>query len=112
MNGATMPKTTIYKNCDTLLRKVEIRSAEYGIPSARCVIDGGAGVHFRRTILILRKHQRQQNQEKQDAKDKSQKKEMTKEDAERILNALKDEDEIQKKIKRQGKASGYTGKDW
>ena len=38
---------------------------------------------------------------------------MSQEDAERILNALRDdEQEIQEKIKRQRAVGDYTGKDW
>mgnify|MGYP001616573834 CR=1 FL=1 len=38
---------------------------------------------------------------------------MSKEDAERILNALKDDEkDIQKKVQRQVKAGNYSGKDW
>ena len=40
-------------------------------------------------------------------------KEMSREDAERILNALRDdEQDLQKKIKRKAKGSDYIGKDW
>lgn len=40
-------------------------------------------------------------------------KEVSKEDAERILNALRDdEQDLQKKIKREVKVGEYTGKDW
>ena len=37
---------------------------------------------------------------------------MSKEDAERILNALKDEQDIQKNIKRVKAGGNYSGKDW
>lgn len=61
--------------------------------------------------------QSQQDQQKQ--KDQQQQaqtgqpKQMTKEDAERILNALKDdEQDIQKKIRRNVQAGEYSGRDW
>lgn len=51
----------------------------------------------------------QQQQQQQEMKPKP----MSKEDAERILNALKDdEQDIQKKIRRQVVAGGYSGNDW
>jgi tetratricopeptide (TPR) repeat protein len=51
--------------------------------------------------------QDQQQQEQQEAKP------ISKEDAERILNALKDdEQDVQKKIKRQVSGGDYTGNDW
>lgn len=63
--------------------------------------------------------QQQQDQQQQEQKDQNQQqmgqddKEMSKEDAERILNALRDdEQELQKKIKRQVRAGDYRGKDW
>ena len=62
--------------------------------------------------------QQQQENEQQDQQEQQQpqpqdEKEMSKEDAERILNALRDdEQDIQKKIKRQKAAGDYTGKDW
>jgi len=50
----------------------------------------------------------QQQQQQQQPKD-----EISKEDAERILNALRDdEQDIQKKIKRQVSAGSYSGRDW
>jgi len=65
--------------------------------------------------------QDQQNQDQQDQKDQQQQqksqqpreRKMSKEDAERILNALKDdEQDIQKKVQRQVAAGNYSGKDW
>jgi len=58
--------------------------------------------------------QQQQNQDQQQQQqEKQQQKVTSKEDAERILNALRDdEQDIQKKIKRNVKAGNYTGKDW
>ena len=65
--------------------------------------------------------QQQQQDQNQDQKDQQQQqqqqmqqdKEMSKEDAERILNALRDdEQELQKKIKRQVRSGDYRGKDW
>jgi tetratricopeptide (TPR) repeat protein len=64
--------------------------------------------------------EQQQNQDQQqDSTDQQQQqqqqpeKQISKEDAERILNALKDdEQEIQKKIKRQVSVGNYTGNDW
>ncbi len=54
----------------------------------------------------------QQKQDQQQAQAKDQKK-MSKEDAERILNALRDnEKDTQKKLKRQLQTNGYNGKDW
>lgn len=56
--------------------------------------------------------QQQQNQQQQQQQPQQDKK-MSKEDAERILNALKDDEkDIQKKIKRETTSSGYSGKDW
>lgn len=53
--------------------------------------------------------QPQEQPEPQPADDK----EMSREDAERILNALRDdEQDLQKKVKRQRKAGDYVGKDW
>lgn len=55
------------------------------------------------------KDQQQQQQQQQ----MGQQKQMSKEDAERLLNALKDdEQDIQKKIRRTVKGGEYTGKDW
>lgn len=52
------------------------------------------------------KNQQQQQQSVDDKK-------MSKEDAERILNALKDDEQnIQKRINRQNRTGNYTGKDW
>ena len=64
--------------------------------------------------------QQQQQQGDQDEEQDEQKKQqqaqpqrISKEDAERILNGLKDdEQEVQKKVRRQNVPSGYTGKDW
>jgi len=57
--------------------------------------------------------QQDQQQQEQQQQQQEQQKEISKEDAERILNALRDdEQDIQKKIKRQRKAGNYTGKDW
>lgn len=54
----------------------------------------------------------QQKQDQQQAQAKDQKK-MSKEDAERILNALRDnEKDTQKKLKRQLQTNDYNGKDW
>ncbi|MDX9858671.1 MAG: tetratricopeptide repeat protein [candidate division Zixibacteria bacterium] len=70
------------------------------------------------------KQQQQQPQPQQDQQDKqqdeqqqqpeqAQDKPMSKEDAERILNALEDdEQDVQKKVRRNVKASSYLGKDW
>jgi tetratricopeptide (TPR) repeat protein len=69
-------------------------------------------------------NQNQQEQEQQDPQDKKDQQQqqksqqpneqkMSKEDAERILNALKDDEkDIQKKVQRQVKAGNYSGKDW
>lgn len=55
------------------------------------------------------KDQQQQQQQQQ----MGQQKQMSKEDAERLLNALKDdEQDIQKKLRRTVKGGEYTGKDW
>ncbi len=58
--------------------------------------------------------QQQQEQDKQQQQpDQLDEKEISREDAERILNALRDDEEdVQKKIKRKVKAKPYTGKDW
>lgn len=58
--------------------------------------------------------QQQNQQQQQDQQQKMQKpKPISKEDAERILNALRDdEQEIQKKIRRDKGQSEYNGKDW
>jgi tetratricopeptide (TPR) repeat protein len=66
--------------------------------------------------------QQNQQQDNQDQKDQEQQQQqqsqpqeqkMSKEDAERILNALRDDErDIQKKIKRQVSVGDYTGKDW
>ena len=54
-----------------------------------------------------KREQQQQQQQQMDQK------EMSKEDAERILNALQDdEQDIQKRIQRNKTATGYVGKDW
>ena len=65
------------------------------------------------------KQNQQNQQDKQDQKDKSRQqaqknaKQMSKEDAERILNALRDDEkDIQKKIKRETVKGDYVGKDW
>ncbi len=56
----------------------------------------------------------EQPQQQQQQQEMQKKKEMSKEDAERILNALRDDErEIQKKIRRQATKSGnYQGNDW
>ncbi len=55
----------------------------------------------------------QQQQEQQPEPQPSDDKEMSREDAERILNALRDdEQDLQKKITRQANAGDYIGKDW
>jgi len=61
--------------------------------------------------------EQQQQEEKQDEQQQQQQvqkeEEISKEDAERILNALRDDEkEVQKKIKRQVKAGSYNGNDW
>ncbi len=57
--------------------------------------------------------QDQQDQEQQPQPQPQDKDEMSKEDAERILNALRDDEkEIQKKLKRRQVAGDYVGKDW
>ena len=66
--------------------------------------------------------QNQQNQQDKQDKDKQKQqqqsaqkdgKKMSKEDAERILNSLRDdEQDIQKKVKREQTAGDYVGKDW
>ncbi len=57
------------------------------------------------------KDQQQQDQQQQEQQQQQQQ-EMTKEDAERILNALKDEQELQKQAKKQKAGGTYSGKDW
>lgn len=55
-------------------------------------------------------NQKREQQNQQQPKDQ---KEMSKEDAERILNALQDdEQDIQKRIRRNKTGTGYVGKDW
>jgi len=57
--------------------------------------------------------QQQEQDEQQQQPEQLDEKEISREDAERILNALRDdEEEVQKKIKRKVKAKPYTGKDW
>ena len=57
--------------------------------------------------------QQQQDQPQQDEQQEQEEKEMSREDAERILNAMRDdEQELQKKIKRPKGKGTYTGKDW
>ncbi|MFH1302942.1 MAG: tetratricopeptide repeat protein, partial [Planctomycetota bacterium] len=58
--------------------------------------------------------QQQQDQQDQQQQQQSQDvKEMSREDAERILNALKDdEQDIQKQLRRHRAIGQYTGKDW
>lgn len=66
--------------------------------------------------------QQDQSQDSQDKKDEQQQQQkqsqpqeqkMSQEDAERILNALRDDErEIQKNIRRQAAIGDYTGKDW
>ncbi|UCG60641.1 MAG: tetratricopeptide repeat protein [Candidatus Zixiibacteriota bacterium] len=54
-----------------------------------------------------------QPQEEQQQPEQRDERQMSREDAERILNALRDdEQELQKKIKREVTASDYIGKDW
>ncbi len=69
-------------------------------------------------------NQNDQNQDKQNKQDQQQQqqqqkqqqqnaKRMSKEDAERILNALRDDEQnIQKKVRRETVKSDYSGKDW
>ncbi len=58
-------------------------------------------------------NQDQQDQQQQPQDQESDPQKMSKEDAERILNALKDdEQDIQKKIKRHKAKGNYGGKDW
>ena len=60
-----------------------------------------------------RDQQDQQDQQQQEQQQQQQQQqEMTKEDAERILNALKDEQELQKQAKKQKAGGTYSGKDW
>ena len=55
----------------------------------------------------------QQDMPQQQESLRGDEKKMPKEDAERILNALRDDEQgIQKKIRRTDKAPDYTGKDW
>jgi len=55
----------------------------------------------------------QQEQQPDQSQQPQEPKEISKEDAERILNALKDdEQDVQKKIKRQVMGGDYTGNDW
>jgi len=57
--------------------------------------------------------QQQSDSTQQQQAQSEEQKEMSKEDAERILNALKDdEQELQKNIRRQQTGAPYTGKDW
>ncbi|MCP4686298.1 MAG: tetratricopeptide repeat protein [bacterium] len=57
--------------------------------------------------------QDKKDQEQQQQQSQPQEQKMSKEDAERILNALRDDErDIQKKIKRQVAVGDYTGKDW
>ena len=57
--------------------------------------------------------QEEQQQQQQQAQPQEEEKEISPEDAERILNALRDDEgDIQKKIKRQSQTGGYTGHDW
>jgi len=57
--------------------------------------------------------QQDQDQKQQQKQSKPDDKKMSKEDAERILNALQDdEQEIQDKLKRQVAFGSYRGKDW
>ena len=67
------------------------------------------------------KEEQQQSQQDEDQQQEQQQqqpqprdeKEISKEDAERILNALKDDElDVQKKIKHKARAKAYTGKDW
>lgn len=56
--------------------------------------------------------QQQQQQPQEQQQQQAQEKPMSKEDAERILNALRDEQDIQKNIKREVIGGDYIGKDW
>lgn len=57
--------------------------------------------------------QQEQKQQQDQKSPQPDKQKMNKEDAERILNALKDDEkDIQKKIQRQLRSGDYTGKDW
>ncbi|MBI5266280.1 MAG: tetratricopeptide repeat protein [candidate division Zixibacteria bacterium] len=59
------------------------------------------------------KNQDQQDKQQQQKADPKNAKQMSKEDAERVLNALRDnEQDTQKRLKRQIKAGEYNGKDW
>ena len=59
------------------------------------------------------KNQDQKDQPQQQKSDPKNTKEMSKEDAERILNALRDnEQDTQKRLKREIKVGEYNGKDW
>lgn len=55
----------------------------------------------------------QQQQDRQDQQQAQEQKPISKEDAERILNALKDDEEdVQKQIRRQLTGGDYNGNDW
>ncbi len=57
--------------------------------------------------------QQNKDQQQQQQQQMGQQKQMSKEDAERLLNALKDdEQDIQKKLRRTVKGGEYSGKDW
>lgn len=57
--------------------------------------------------------QQKQDQQQQQQAQKRNDQKMSKEDAERILNALRDDErDVQKKIKRDAASPDYTGKDW
>jgi len=57
--------------------------------------------------------QQQEQQQPQEEEMQQDDKDISREDAERILNALRDDErELQKQIKRQEKTSDYLGKDW
>jgi len=59
------------------------------------------------------KNQDQQDKQQQQKSDPKNTKQMNKEDAERILNALRDnEQDTQKRLKREVKVGEYSGKDW
>lgn len=58
-------------------------------------------------------NQNQQQDQQKQQNQANQSKKMSKEDAERILNALKDDEQnIQKKIRRENAKGDYVGKDW
>lgn len=57
--------------------------------------------------------QQEQQEQQEQQQQQVEEKDISKEDAERILNALKDdEQDVQKKVKRQMSGGDYTGNDW